>query len=213
MLYMPEEPLSSKQEEYVDLILKSGKHLLELINEVLDLAKIESGTVELSPEPISLNQIVPECLSLIQPLAGARGITLETEGLKNGRAAVQSDYTRFKQSLVNLLSNAVKYNRPEGRVTVLCESIVPGRLRIGISDTGQGIAEDLLADLFQPFNRLGAEGGGIEGTGIGLALTKTLIELMDGHIEVESTPGEGSTFWLDMPAAAAPDSPTTTPNL
>lgn len=197
--FNPKEPLSSKQGEAVGHILQGGRHLLELINEVLDLARIEAGRLELSVEDVDACRLLGDCLPLIQPLAGARGIDLRVQ---TGRPApVRADYTRLKQVLLNLMSNAVKYNRDGGSVSVVLADAPNGMLRIDVTDTGPGIPEERQADLFEPFNRLGAENTEVEGTGIGLTITKRLIEAMGGRIGLVSRPGEGTTFWVEVPAA------------
>ena len=188
-------------------ILQAGKHLLTLINEVLDLAKVESGTMTLSLEPVALAEVFLECQALVLPLADKRGITVlfPSQCIDN----VICDRTRLKQVLINLLSNAIKYNREHGLVNVDCATDDQGHKRIGVRDTGAGLDAAQIPELFQPFNRLGREAGLEEGSGIGLALTRRLVELMGGAIGVDSTVGVGSTFWIeltgcDAPAAAQP---------
>lgn len=192
--------LDASQMDFVKEILKAGEHLLELINEVLDLAKIDSGRVDLSIEPVDLNSIVSECRGLIQPLAEKRDISLGIN-IPFG-AAIRADRVRFKQVLLNLLSNAIKYNRVGGRIRVDVQERREGLLRIRVSDTGQGIPGDKLGELFQPFKRLGAEQSEVEGTGIGLTISRRLVEMMGGNIGVESNLGVGTTFWIDMPIEA-----------
>ncbi|QYG05748.1 ATP-binding protein [Janthinobacterium sp. PAMC25594] len=185
-----------QKKEFAGHILKSGRHLLTLINEILDLAKVESGTVSLSLEPVGLDAILQECRDMIAPLASQRGI-----GMAFPDACplnVLADRTRLKQILLNLLSNALKYNREQGQVAIDCAPHAGGRVRISVRDTGVGLDAEQLALLFQPFNRLGQEGGTEEGSGIGLVVTKRLVELMDGNIGVASAPGEGSTFWIEL---------------
>ena len=197
-----------QKKEFAGHILKSGRHLLTLINEILDLAKVESGTVSLSLEPVGLDAILQECRDMIAPLASQRGI-----GMAFPDACplnVLADRTRLKQILLNLLSNALKYNREQGQVAIECVPHACGRVRISVRDTGVGLDAEQLALLFQPFNRLGQEGGTEEGSGIGLVVTKRLVELMDGNIGVSSAPGEGSIFWIELrvvdavPIPAAP---------
>ncbi|MFP4244947.1 MAG: PAS domain S-box protein [Ectothiorhodospira sp.] len=198
--------LDTPQQENVQEILKGGRHLLRLINEVLDLSRVESGRLELSPEVVSLSCVAGDCLGLVQPLADEAGITLDPgnpEGLH-----VWADRGRLKQVLLNLLSNAIKYNRPEGHVRLRYgkETVGEGRcLRIQVIDTGYGISLTRQAELFQPFNRLGADDQAGEGTGIGLALSRRLVEAMGGGIGVQSVEGEGSTFWIVLPQVPEPD--------
>ncbi len=191
--------LPGEQADNVQEVLHAGRHLLDLINEVLDLARIESGKFSVSKEPVALQALLADCLALIRPQAEARGIHIAAPAA-DCDAQVQADRTRLKQVLLNLLSNAVKYNRPEGHVSVTCKHL-GGAIQIRIDDSGPGLSPAQQARLFKPFERLGADSTGIEGTGIGLALSKRLMEAMDGDIGVDSTPGAGSTFWLRLPAA------------
>ncbi len=186
-------------------ILQGGWYLLELIDEILDLAVIESGILALSLESVSISEVMIECQAMIEPQAQKRGIrmTFPPRALDN---FVKVDRTRFKQVLINLLSNAIKYNRTDGTVVVACATIAPERIRISVTDTGVGLSPEKLAQLFQSFNRLGQEAGAEEGTGIGLVTTKRLVELMGGEIGVESTIGVGSVFWIELTAAASPQS-------
>lgn len=189
--------LDAEQRDSVHEIIKAGQHLLELINEVLDLARIESGRIDLSLEPVELCDVVRECFGLMLPLADARGIRLEHEGLPG--ACVRADRTRLKQVLLNLLANAIKYNRDGGDVRLEIESVADVRLRVAVADTGQGIPTERIEELFQPFNRLGAEATAVEGTGIGLTITRRLVEMMGGTIGVQSRLGAGSRFWIELP--------------
>jgi signal transduction histidine kinase len=192
--------LNADQRDSAEEILKGGRHLLELINEVLDLAKIESGHIEVALESVPLASVVEDCRRLIQPLADQRGIVLTFDA--SDAAVVRADRVRLKQILLNYLSNAVKYNREAGRVRLeTAAGSVAGRWRIAVIDTGPGIPPERMGELFQSFNRLGAESSGIEGIGIGLALTRRLAVLMDGEVGAESRVGEGSTFWFELPAA------------
>lgn len=196
-------PPTPAQQDSITQILQAGWHLLKLIEEILDLAKIESGKFSLSLESVSLSEVLAECHGIIEGQARASGIALQVP-LFDAPRFVRADRTRLKQVLINLLTNAIKYNRPRGRVDVTITEQSPSRVRIAIRDTGVGLSEARLAQLFQPFNRLGQEGGGVEGTGIGLVVAKQLTELMQGSIGVESTVDLGSTFWCELAAAPAP---------
>jgi signal transduction histidine kinase/ActR/RegA family two-component response regulator len=191
------------QKRSLEQILKAGWYLLELINEVLDLAMIESGKVTLSREPVSLAEVMLECRAMIEPQAQQRGITMTFPPF-DVPYFVSADRTRVKQILINLLFNAIKYNKPEGTVAVECSLAGPGLIRIGIRDTGMGLTDRQLAQLFQPFNRLGKETGAEEGTGIGLVVAKRLVEFMGGTIGADSTVGVGSHFWIELSLTAAP---------
>jgi PAS domain S-box-containing protein len=193
------------QKRSIDQILQAGWYLLELINEILDLALIESGKLSLSLEPISLAEVMHECQVMIEPQAQKRGIHLTFPRFQNP-CYVMGDRIRMKQIMVNLLSNAIKYNCELGTVEVACATSAPDRIRVSIRDTGAGLSPEKLAHLFQPFNRLGQEAAGVEGTGIGLVMTKRLIELMGGVIGVDSAVGSGSVFWIEMISTSAPDS-------
>jgi PAS domain S-box-containing protein len=189
------------QSESILQILNAGWYLLELINEILDLAAIESGRLSMSVEPVLLDALLLECQSMIEPLAQKRGIRMSFPH-PDGMDCVNGDRTRVKQVLINLLSNAIKYNRRGGSVVVDCSAkTMSGRVRLTVTDTGPGLAPEKLAQLFQPFNRLGQEAGGEEGTGIGLVVSKRLVELMDGVIGVESSVGKGSVFWVELLSA------------
>ena len=193
-----EENLTTDQLENVRDIIRAGNHLLELINEVLDLARIEAGKLDLSIERVPLGDLMQASLKLITPMAEQHGISLQFDDSCLTGHCVKADYTRTKQVLLNLLSNAVKYNREQGSVTVHCHKD-DGALRIEVRDTGPGIPAHKLDKLFEAFNRLGAESSGIEGTGIGLLITRQLVEMMGGTMGVESTEGEGSRFWFALP--------------
>jgi len=191
------------QKRSIDQILKAGWYLLELINEILDLALIESGKLPLSLEPISLNEVVRECQAMIEQEAKKRDIRMTFPQFEIPYF-VKADRTRVKQVLINLLSNAIKYNKVGGAVVVSYTASTPGRIRICVKDTGEGLTPDKLTQLFQPFNRLGKEAGIEEGTGIGLMVSKRLVELMKGDIGVESTVGVGSVFWIELNLTAEP---------
>jgi len=191
------------QRRSIDQILKAGWYLLELINEILDLAQIESGKVTLSQEPVSLAEVMLECRAMIEPQAQQRGIGMSFPRFE-APCHVKADRTRIKQVLINLLFNAIKYNRPGGTVSVTCSPCPPNSIRISVRDSGAGLSPEQLAQLFQPFNRLGKETGAEEGTGIGLVVTKRLVELMGGVIGVESSVGVGSVFWVGLELTAAP---------
>ncbi|MHA1598637.1 MAG: ATP-binding protein, partial [Alphaproteobacteria bacterium] len=200
--FNPKEPLTEAQKSCTDHIMKGGRHLLDLINEVLDLAKIEAGHMDISIDNIKVREIVEECLSLIVSMADARAITINVAPGAQGWPSVRADYTRFKQVLLNLMSNAVKYNTEGGTIDIDCRNVEPNMLRISVTDSGVGIPREKQSELFQPFSRLGAESTETEGTGIGLTITKKLIEMMDGHIGCDSVEGEGSTFWIEIPLSA-----------
>jgi signal transduction histidine kinase/CheY-like chemotaxis protein len=193
------------QKESVDQIIQAGWYLLELINEILDLALIESGRLSLSPEPMFLAEVLADCQAMIEPQARKSGIVVGFPPA-DGTFVVKADRTRVKQILVNLLSNAIKYNRVSGNVQVRCRA-AGDWVRISFQDTGEGLSADKLAQLFQPFNRLGQESGVEEGTGIGLVVSKQLVELMGGRIGAESTVGVGSVFWIELPSGVAIDQP------
>ena len=198
-------PPTASQKESIDQILKAGWHLLKLINEILDLAVIESGKVSLSPETVSLDEVMSECQAMMEPQAQQRGISMTFPQFDLAVPLyVKADRTRLKQIVINLLSNAIKYNREHGTVVVDCAVRFSGRIRIRVTDSGAGLSPEKLAQLFQPFNRLGQGVDGVAGTGIGLVVTKRLAELMGGVVGVESTVGVGSVFWCELLAAAEP---------
>jgi signal transduction histidine kinase/ActR/RegA family two-component response regulator len=196
------DELSDDQRESVAQIAKGGTHLLDLINEVLDIARIETGDLALSPEPVLVNDAVTDVLDLVRPLAARRSITIAAV-LPTDRY-VFADRQRLKQVLLNLVSNAVKYNREGGRVTVECRDVDETQRRISIRDTGPGIDPEQRHKLFEPFERLGAEQSNVEGTGVGLALSRRLADAMGATLDVDSTYGEGSTFWIELRAVEGP---------
>jgi PAS domain S-box-containing protein len=189
------------QKASIDQILQAGWYLLELINEILDLAVIESGKLTLSLEPVALADVMLECQDMVAPQALKHGVTTNFISC-DAPFIVHADRTRLKQVLINLLSNAIKYNRPGGTVTVDCTAQDAHRTRITVTDTGAGLSAEKLSQIFQSFNRLGQEAGAEEGTGIGLVVSKRLVELMDGIIGADSTVGVGSVFWIELPETA-----------
>ncbi|MBF0166816.1 MAG: PAS domain S-box protein [Alphaproteobacteria bacterium] len=197
------QPPTDSQKESITQILQAGWHLLKLINEILDLAKIESRQVPMSKEPVSLAEVLIECQSMIEPQAQQRGIVMTFPKFDTD-CFVTADRTRVKQVIINLLTNAIKYNVRQGLLNVKCEETGLDRIRVSIVDTGAGMSEVQLGQLFQAFNRLGQEAGGEEGTGIGLVVAKQLVELMGGVIGVESTVGVGSVFWFELTSSAEP---------
>ncbi|MEO9181481.1 MAG: PAS domain-containing sensor histidine kinase, partial [Acidimicrobiales bacterium] len=192
---------SSDDLELVDHVYKSGQHLLTLINEVLDISRVESGNIRLMIEPVNLHDLVSECLDIVGPQANERDVGIGHSDTFD--YLVRADSLRLKQVVLNLLSNAIKYNRRHGSVTLHCK-VSSERVRFAVSDTGNGIAPELRERLFTAFDRLDAESRGIEGTGLGLALSKSLIEAMGGTLGFESVVDHGSTFWFEFPVSSAP---------
>jgi PAS domain S-box-containing protein len=201
---------SDAQKESITQILQAGWHLLKLINEILDLSVVESGKVSLSLEPVDLPEVLSECHAMMEAQAQERGIVLTFPEFDQP-SFVWADQTRLKQIVINLLSNAIKYNQAQGQVRVACDLVSPDRIRISFKDTGAGLPPDKLAQLFQPFNRLGQEAGNVAGTGIGLVVTKQLVELMDGVLGVNSTVGQGSEFWVELRSTPTPELKTAAP--
>lgn len=194
---------SPAQQKSISQILKAGWYLLDLINEILDLALVESGKLSLSIEPLALDSVLTECQAMVESQARERNITV-TFPLVGVPFYINADRTRVKQVLINLLTNAIKYNRANGTVVVTCIVRGAGRVQVSIKDSGLGLSHAQIAQLFQPFNRLGQEVGAIEGTGIGLVMAKRLTELMGGIIGVDSVEGEGSRFWVDFTLSEPP---------
>ncbi len=191
--------LTEEQKEAIEDILRSGKHLLELVNDILDISRIESGKVALSMKPILLQSLITEVINLVQPIASKRNIKIINNANEKEKIYVIADYTRLRQILINIFSNAIKYNKDEGWVKIDFKKITDNKVKITIEDSGIGIHRDKIKKLFEPFERLGRESSNIEGTGIGLTVVKKLIELMNGKIEVESSLGIGSSFSLIFP--------------
>ncbi len=205
LIHDPSRPLDDKQTEYVGDIMTAGNHLLGLINEVLDLAKIEAGGITLNIEAVDTREVIENCVALLTPAADGRGITLADEISSLDKVPnVLADPVRLTQIFFNLASNGIKYNCEKGRLSLSC-ALEPGFMRFQITDTGPGIPKDRLHEVFQPFNRLSEEGSQTEGTGIGLTITKRLVNLMGGRIGVESEVGQGSTFWFELPLASLED--------
>lgn len=197
------EPLSSRHRERLAHIAKGGEHLLRLIDDILDLARIESGRVSITLEAVEVGDVLRELRSTLTPLATRYAVALEVAPSSAALPSVAADRTRLTQIVMNYASNAIKYNRPNGLVTLACGPGAEGYVRISVTDTGMGIPKERQHALFQPFQRAGQETGTIEGTGIGLVITKRLAELMGGAVGFESTYGEGSTFWADIPVHIA----------
>jgi PAS domain S-box-containing protein len=198
------DPLEDEQRESVEQILKAGRHLLGLINEVLDIARIEAGTMTMSLEPVHLGSVIAEALSLISPLADDAGVQLIADPSEYRELYVHADQQRLKQVLINLLSNAVKYNRRGGEIRVGCRELAGERVELAVADTGHGMTPEQLERLFEPFERLGAERTSVEGTGLGLPLSRHLTEAMGGAMTAESEPAAGTTLRIVLGAAAAP---------
>jgi signal transduction histidine kinase len=191
------EPLDPQQEHHVRTILKAGDHLLALVNDILDISRIEEGRLSLTPEPVAVRHLVGEVLDLTRPMAAELAIAIRVTGIPE-ELIVAADHQRLKQVLLNFVSNAIKYNRPEGWVEITAATRA-GSCRITVQDSGPGLRRDEMERLFAPFERLSAATSGVEGTGLGLALSKSLTEAMGGHIGVASRVGKGSTFWVELP--------------
>jgi signal transduction histidine kinase/CheY-like chemotaxis protein len=197
------DDLDPGQQDSVKQILHGGRHLLGLINEVLDITRIETGTFQLSPEPVGVRDVVDEVIELARPLAAAAEVQL-SRGITGLDEHVLADRQRLKQILLNLVGNAIKYNRRGGTVVVSCEHVESSKLRVKVHDTGMGIRPEHLELLFTPFERLGAEHTSVEGTGVGLALSRRLAEAMGGVVDLETVVGQGSTFWVELPVVEDP---------
>jgi PAS domain S-box-containing protein len=189
-------PLNERQKEKLEHVMKGGEHLLRLIDDILDLSHIEAGRVMVSPEPVAVSDVLSEVKNALEPMAERAGITL---GFEESRERVVADRTRFAQILINFGSNAIKYGKPNGHAWLRVSKLRPGSVRVTVEDDGLGVALDKQDRLFQPFQRAGQETGPIQGTGIGLAITKRLAELMQGSVGFQSTPGIGSEFWVELP--------------
>ena len=195
--------LDAQKARWVGMIRRASEHLLGLVNDVLDISRIESGQFSISPEPVPLRPLIDEAFELMRPLAESHEVGLEPAPPLAGVGYVVADSQRLKQVVINLLSNAIKYNHAGGTVRVAVAPVAGGRIRISVADTGPGIDEASLPRLFVPFDRLGAAATGIEGTGLGLSLSRNLVEAMGGILDVESTVGTGSTFWIELRSGEA----------
>lgn len=200
LLNMGATPPTSLQKSNIDQIVQAGWYLLDLVNAVLDLSLVESGKLSVVLAPVPLSEVLQDCQTMLEPLAQKKGIGVHYN-MPPQSWALMADKTRLKQICINLLSNAIQYNRPQGSIDITCTLQAQDRVRVTVVDTGEGLTADKLAQLFQPFNRLGRESGDQQGTGIGLAISKHLVELMGGSLGAQSTLGTGSEFWFELPAA------------
>ncbi|HEX5356637.1 MAG TPA: MASE3 domain-containing protein [Aquabacterium sp.] len=205
--------MAAGQRLHVEYILRAGQHLLEMINDILDLTRIESGDAGLKIEPVRIGELIAQSLPMVMPQAEAMGVTVSVDTLKVDRRQVLGDERRIRQVLINVLSNAVKYNRVGGQVMVHASlsDARPGHLVVRVADTGRGVRADLMKDLFEPFNRLGADRDGIEGTGLGLVISRRLMEAMGGEISLDSTEGVGTTVTMSLPLMGQAASTTSVP--
>ncbi|MDH5444116.1 MAG: PAS domain-containing sensor histidine kinase [Gammaproteobacteria bacterium] len=192
---------TAQQTDQIIEIKKSGKHLLNLINELQDISKIESGHIDIESEDVEIMEILQDCLLITQPLADKKEIKVEIIKPEFDDYLIHADRTRLKQVIINLLTNAIKYNSKNGNVTIHCKKVEDNSLKISVTDTGPGFSEKQLQNLYEPYNRLGAENSDIQGSGIGLSLSKKLLEMMNGNIQLETKHGFGSTFSITLPGA------------
>jgi len=197
------EPLSERHKERVSQILRGGEHLLRLIDDVLDLSRIEAGRVSISTEPLAVSEVLNEVRATLEPSAARGGVRISLDSPVPDLPRIHADRTRFVQIVTNFATNAIKYNQPGGSVTVSARPSGDNILRVSVVDTGMGIPVESQDKLFQPFQRAGQETGPIEGTGIGLVITKRLAELMGGRVGFRSSPGKGSEFWVELPGSSA----------
>jgi len=202
-LFEYDQSLGEQRQSKARAINNAGKHLLNLIDEILDLSRIETGNIELSMEAVSLEKVIKGSVGWVTDMAKSRGISIDFNPADYSGVMVEADAIRLKQVFLNLLSNAVKYNREHGNIKIDCNLNKQGLARISITDTGNGISPDRIDELFKPFSRLGAEFSAIEGTGIGLVITRRLVDLMQGKLEVDSSPGNGSTFTVEFQSILA----------
>jgi signal transduction histidine kinase len=202
--------LDEDQRDSLRQVLKGGRHLLRLVNELLEISQLDADDLDLSPEPVGVVELLAETRDLVQPLATERSITLDMPGEVDGvtGAWIRADRHRLKQVMLNLLSNAIKFNHTRGRVAVRVSAPDGTRVRIAVSDTGPGLSPEQVSRLFAPFERLAATNDGIEGTGLGLTLCRGLVRRMGGAIGVESTRGQGATFWVELPSTTEVAPPT-----